>query len=206
MKITAIKPQLKKSDRVSIFVDGEYSFSLSQSEMLRQQLSPNQNIDKTRLRQLIKLSSEDKAYINTLRYVSLRPRSEWEVKTYLDRKKFKQETVELILNKLSNLGLINDPAFAKSWIENRQLLKPRSSRLLKQELRKKNIAKEVIDSALSAQPIDETANIIRIVENKRKQPKYRDDQKIIQYLARQGFNYGDIKTALSSLNSSRSSD
>jgi regulatory protein len=203
MKITAIKPQTKRTDRLSIFVDGVYSFSLSQSELLRQSLHPNQEINNARLHELKKLSQTDKTYLDALRYVSMRQRSEWEIKSYLGRKKTDPKTIDEILNKLSIIGLVNDSTFANSWIDNRQLLKPRSTRQLKQELRKKNIDKEVIDSALAGKQIDETANIVRIIENKRKQPRYRDDQKLIAYLARQGFYYEDIKSAMKNLNGDR---
>jgi regulatory protein len=203
MKITAIKPQIKKTERLSIFVDGVYSFSLSQDELLRQKLTPNQELSKQELSRLKQLSSDDKIYINVLRFVSMRPRSEGEVKSYLVRKKLNASRAQQILNKLTNLNLVNDKSFAGSWVDSRQLIKPRSSRQLQQELRRKNIPKEIIETTLADKQIDEIANITKIINNKRRQPRYRDDQKIIQYLARQGFNYGDIKAALKNLDSGR---
>jgi SOS response regulatory protein OraA/RecX len=43
---------------------------------------------------------------------------------------------------------------------------------------------------------DEHNALREIIERKRKQTKYQDDLKLMQYLARQGFNYDDIKSEL----------
>jgi len=64
------------------------------------------------------------------------------------------------------------------------------------ELRKKRIADEAIEAALGSESGDEQTALQEIVERKRRQAKYADDLKLMQYLARQGFNYDDIKTAL----------
>jgi hypothetical protein len=60
MKITSIKQQVKNPERVSIFVDDQYAFSLSLDELVREKLKNNQEIDQAELKKLKKLSEDGK--------------------------------------------------------------------------------------------------------------------------------------------------
>jgi regulatory protein len=197
MKITAIRQQAKRTDRYSIFVEGKYAFSLSEAALLEHGLASGQEITKERLREFKKLSSEDKLYNQTLRYVALRLRSRWEIEFYLlKRKNAPPALVEQILNKLSIIGLIDDKKLAQAFVNDRQLLRPTSRRKIIMELRKKHIEQALIDEAVGQDTESEQNALQAIVERKRQQAKYQDNLKLMQYLARQGFNYGDIKAAL----------
>jgi regulatory protein len=196
MKVTAIKQQVKQKNRYSIFVDEKYSFSLSESALLDSKLTSGIEISEGKLRELKKLSDDDKIYNRTLNYIALRPRSGWEIEFYLQIKKASPALVELILNKLSINGLIDDEKFAKAFVNDRRLLRPASRRKLTNELRKKHISNEIIEKAIGTEPEDEHIALREVITSKRRQTKYQDNQKLMQYLARQGFNYGDIKDAL----------
>jgi regulatory protein len=197
MKITAIKPQVKRKDRYSIYVDGKYSFSLSETALLEQGVVSGQELSAAELKDFKKLSVDDKAYGNTLRYVALRSRSQWELRDYLHRKQVEEPTAEKILNKLRELGFVDDTAFASRWVENRRLLKPISTRRLVQELKQKRVSETIIKAVIDNDETDEVEALRQLVEKKRGLSKYRDNQlKLMQYLARQGFSYDDIKTVL----------
>jgi regulatory protein len=155
VNITDIKAQVKTAGRYSIFVDGKYSFSLSDIALLEQQIRIGQELTKDRVAELKQLSSDDKLYGNTLRYLSIRPRSEWEVKTYLHRKQASPALADSILNKLSKDGYINDVSFAQAWVSSRRLLRPTSKRKLQQELRSKRVSDEVIGQVLAGDEADE---------------------------------------------------
>ena len=196
MNITAIKQQVKLAGRYSIFVDEKYSFSLSEGTLLDEKLYVGMELDKTQVESYKKLSADDKAYNLTLAYVARRPRSRWELEDYFRRKGYDEEVGVQILEKLERLGFVNDENFARSWVENRRLLKPISTRKLSMELRQKRIADETIRKVLAEDETDELDTLRQLVERKRKQTKYQDDMKLMQYLARQGFGYDDIKQAL----------
>jgi regulatory protein len=196
MKITSIKQQAKRTDRCSIFVDGKYAFSLSETALLESKLARGQELTKGEVGEYKKLSNDDKLYNRTLRYVALRPRSRWEIEVYLERKQASPALIERILNKLSIIGLIDDFKLAGAFVNDRRLLRPTSRRKLTAELRKKRIAEEIIQKALGEEPTDEQTALRAVIKTKRRQAKYQDDLKLMQYLARQGFNYGDIKAAL----------
>ncbi|HSX52908.1 MAG TPA: RecX family transcriptional regulator [Patescibacteria group bacterium] len=196
MKITSIKQQVKRKDRYAVHVDGKYSFSLGELELINSGLRLGQELNKTELEELEDKAKLDKAYDRALGLVAIRQRSKWEITDYLKRKKYEQEEIENILNKLSRAGYVDDLAFATAWVNNRRLLKPISKRKLIQELRQKRVSSEIINQVLAADETIEAEVLHELVVKKRQQTKYKDDLKLMQYLSRQGYNYGDIKEAM----------
>ena len=199
MKITAIKQQVKRAGRYSIFIDDKYSFSLSESALLEQKLTVGQELTPEEVGKLKEISADDKLYNQVLGYLAVRPRSAWEIESYLQRKHSPAPLIQNILNKLSDLSLIDDHAFARSWVESRRLLKPTSRRRLMLELRQKRISDEIIQEVLGEDEVSDQDTLKDLVARKRKQTRYQDTTKLMQYLARQGYNYDDIKTALTEI-------
>jgi len=197
MKVTAIKAQVRQQGRYSIFVEGKYSFSLSESALLESKLIIGQELTGEEVKRFKQLSGDDKLYNMALRYAVMRPRSTWEMESYLQRKKTTPLLSQQILSKLSNLGLLNDRSFAESWVQSRRLLKPVSRRRLQAELRAKRVPDDITQAVLAEDETDERDTLRELVERKRRQTKYQDQTKLMQYLARQGFSYDDIKNVLS---------
>ncbi len=197
MKITAIKKQVKRAERYSIFVDDEYAFSLSEAALIEQRLAVGQELAPERLKELKQAAGLDKAYGQVLRYVVLRPRSEGELADYYRRKGIDEAMAQAINRRLSSLGLVNDRTFAEAWVANRRLLKTVSKRRLILELKQKKVDPAVISEVLAEDPTDERQVLRALIEKKR--ARYPDDQKLLQYVARQGFNYDDIKAVLDEL-------
>ncbi|MDQ3158578.1 MAG: RecX family transcriptional regulator [bacterium] len=191
MTITDIKQQVKRQDRYSIYVDGKYKFSLSESELLKQQLRIGQEI--TDIEQIEQTALEDKAKMRAFDQLSRRPRSMWEMQEYLKRKGYEQELVEKVLNMLSTGGYLDDKKFAQAWVRNRRATKSTSLRRLSQELRAKRVSDSVINEVLEEDEADEKDVLEELIEKKQKQTRYQDREKLLAYLLRQGFNYGDIK-------------
>ena len=196
MKITAIKQQVKQKSRYSIFVDDEYAFSLGSDALLDAQLSIGREIDESELAAFKKLSSEHKAYGLTLAYIARRMRSEGELRDYFRRKEYDEGLVNQLLVRLKKSKWIDDVDFAERWVENRRQLKQSSTKKIRLELRQKHVASDIIDNVLGHQEEDEHKALKLLIEKKRRQTRYQDNQKLMAYLARQGFAYGDIKTAL----------
>jgi len=144
MKITAIKQQVKRQDRYSIYVDGKYLFSFSQSELLNSGLKVGQELSQRELAELQGAASIDKAYDRALNLISHRPRSEGEIRDYLRRKDLTDHVINIVVNRLTERAYLNDADFATRWVATRRLLKSTSKRRLAQELRQKKVADEVI--------------------------------------------------------------
>ena len=196
MKITDIKQQVKRADRYSIYVDGKYSFSLSEQELLNQGLRVGQEFKGDSFNQIQQTAVEDKAYMRALDMLARRPRSVWEMKQYLIRKGYNNNMIELILNKLSKRGLLDDNKFAELWVKNRRQLKLISKRKLLQELQQKRISNSIISSVLTAEQINDTDALKDLISKKSSLPRYQDKQKLMSYLLRQGFSYQDIKNCI----------
>jgi regulatory protein len=196
MKITSITRQQKRTDRYSIFVDGAYAFSLSEAALLTSGITKGQTLTQKELGELQGVSAHDKLYQKTTRYAVLRPHTTWEVSEYLKRQQASPTLIAEILNKLSNMDLVNDTHYAQAYVHDRQLLRPTSRRKISFELRKKHVAEAIIEAVLVNSEQDDQAALRSLIERKRQQSRYKDDLKLMQYLARQGFHYQDIKEAL----------
>lgn len=199
MQVTKISQQQKRRDRYSIYVDDKYAFSLSETALLDSKLVRGQELTNEQIVGYKQTSADDKLYNRALNYVALRPRSVWEVQFYLKRKDCPAPLAEQITNKLVSIGLLDDQKFAESFVHDRRLLRSASVRKITLELRKKRVPDAVIGQAVARDDSDELALLRQLVAKKQQQSKYRDDKlKLMQYLARQGFNYSDIKTVLES--------
>lgn len=194
--ITQISAQVKRPDRYSIYVDGVYTFSLSEVDMLRLALHSGQQVTNEEIEQYRDISAYRKWYDRILNLLSYRMRSEWEVTAYLQRKECPDVYIEQICGKLRTLGYLNDEDFARSWVANRRALKPISRRKLAQELQQKRISRQIIDAVLrdDQHAVDEMETLRNLIA--KKQTRYPDRNKFMQYLARQGYSYHDIRQAL----------
>ncbi len=197
MKITSIKQQIKSPGRYSVFVDDSYLFSLSESQLVEASLYSGQELTPDQVAEFKRLSSNGKMFDRVLNYLSYRQRSKWEIKDYLRRKDANEDQASFVLEKCERLGLIDDEKFARAWVQSRRLGKPMSQRKIRSELSAKRIASGIIDNVL-LEDRDETdeLQVLKLLVDK-KRSRYPDKQKLMQYLARQGFGYDDIKRAVS---------
>lgn len=196
MQITAIKAQVKNPARVSVYVDGAYSLSLNHSQLLEQKLHVGLQVDQARVDALKRASDFGKAYERSLMFAMLRPRSNREMRDYFRRKKWDAQDSEVILQKLTAKGYVNDQTFAKSWVQSRALTKNMSRRKLTLELKQKGVAESIIQQAIQDGDHNEQSALHDLIAKKRRLARYQDPQKLMQYLARQGFSYDDIKSAM----------
>ena len=57
--------------------------------------------------------------------------------------------VQAAIDRLEELGMLDDEAFARSWVESRDRARPRGERALRSELALKGVAREVVDRILA---------------------------------------------------------
>ena len=132
----------------------------------------------------------DKVY----RFLAVRPRSEKEITDYFKRKKASPEATEKIFSLLKQQNLIDDPAFAGWWVEQRSTFRPKGKIALKSELKQKGIAPEIIEKEL--EEIDELSLAQKALARK----KFKSTQKLITFLSYRGFSWQTIKKVLGSIN------
>ena len=75
--------------------------------------------------------------------LKIRPRSEYELRTYLKRKAFAQEVIDKTIENIIEIGLVDDFAFAKAWAESR-IKQSKGKNRISFELTQKGIDKKII--------------------------------------------------------------
>lgn len=196
MKITAIKQQIKDLQRVSIFVDEKYSFSLSLNELVDQKLKKNQELGESEIKQLKKISEDGKLKAKTLNWVLMRPHSEREFKDYLKRKKAEPDLIENWITEFRERRYLDDRAFAVWFSENRAR-KNKSNRAIKAELFTKGVSREVVEEVVAAGEIDELERLKELIKKKSGSSRYQAaPDKLIRFLLQKGFSWAMIKEHL----------
>lgn len=191
-RITDLKQGVKNPDRVNVFVDGKFSFSLDLSQVVDFHLKIGQTLTDQELKELKHASEYGKLYGRTLEWVLTRPRSIRETRDHLRLKRFQKKLdytdadIEEIIGRLVAKNYLNDRHFAEWFIENRFVKKGVSPRRLEQELVKKGIDRALIDELLSNSTRDEASEIKKVIA--KKSNKY-NAEKLLAYLVRQGFSY-----------------
>ena len=138
-----------------------------------------------------------------LRFLSFRPRSEKEINDYLKKKNVGMITSQKIISKLKESNFLNDLEFAKWWIEQRTLIKPRAWRIIKIELKQKGISSEIIEE-LNANSESEEINDLTIAIKlaQKRFPRYKSlprqeiYQKLGRFLISKGFDYDTVKRSI----------
>lgn len=195
MKITSIKAQIKNQERVSIYIDGKYDFSLDQGQLLSARLFTGKEITEKELQVLKDESAFGKALGRALDYIMRRPRSVKELRDYAWRKQWEPEMRDRVIARLQEKGYLDDVKFAEIWVRHRGLGKPISARKLRLELKQKGITDDVADAALAVgNEFNEQGALRQLIAKKR--ARYEDERKFIAYLMRQGFRYDDIRSGL----------
>lgn len=199
-RITAIRPQVRSDSRVNIDLDGKYWVSLDIQQVIDLSIKVGLELDESAQAAIEKEGQFGKAYAAALNYLSIRVRSEKEVRDYGFRKRWEPELTERVVERLKVKGYLNDADFASRWAENRQASKPISKRRLVQELRQKGIAGEELEAVVAG--FDEAPLLRRLIA--KKAAKYKDQpDKFKAYLLRQGFSYEAIKDALAEANANQ---
>lgn len=217
MKITDISLQARNNNRVNVSIDGVYSFSLDIAQVTDLNLKVGRELSDGELEELQEESQFGKLYARAMEYCLARPRSVKELRDYLWRKTrptkkrslktgeiterpgVKPEITERVLARLIEKQYLDDEKFARFWLEHRFLQKGTSVRRLKLELAQKGIDQETIDQLIAENIRSDDEELQKIIAKKRY--KYADDeQKFMAYLARQGFSYNDIRSALNAKN------
>jgi regulatory protein len=158
MRITALQPQTKDPERLNLFVDGQFLMGINALIALQMRLKVGQELTQEQVEQLRQEEALQQAVARALNYLSFRPRSREEVKRYLQRKETAPELIDRVLERLEQLDLINDQAFAEFWIESRTGSNPKGAQAIKSELRQKGVTREVVDEMVNDEQDEERAH------------------------------------------------
>jgi regulatory protein len=204
--ITALRAQVKDPQRVNVFVNHEFAIGVSLTTITKAGLYVGKSVSAEEYARIEQLENGDKAFQAALRYLEARPRSTAEVRQKLLRKDFAPEAIEAAIERLNELELLDDTAFARFWVENRQASRPRGVSALRDELRRKGIDTDVAATILSDAALigDEAASAwkqaraaLRKYANSRDRKAFT--RRMGSYLQRRGFTFDIIRPIVDQL-------
>jgi regulatory protein len=147
-------------------------------------------------RELSPEKARQKTLARALKILAARPRSEEQLRERLLEKPWAEpDIVERCIERLKELGYINDQTFAQNYASHRVSVKPVGRARVARELATKKVPRQLIDTALETvfEEISEEELIDRAIAKRIRthgRPADRAGEKrMFDYLARQGFDY-----------------
>jgi len=165
-RVTAIEPQTRDPERINLFIEGRFAFGLAAVVAADAGLRVGDVLSAAAVGALLRRESSEQALQQALLLLSYRPRSEAEIRRALEARGQPPETVDAVVLRLRDNHFLDDEAFALTWVENRQRLRPRGARLLRVELRQKGVDAEATDRAIADAGGDERALALAVAEKR----------------------------------------
>ena len=135
------------------------------------------------------------ARLIVLNRLNAAPRTRAELQVTLDRRGVPAEVSERVLNRMAEVDLIDDAAYARAWVTSRQSGRGLARRALKQELHRKGIDPETAGDALDlVDDEDERLAAQELVRRKLRSvhglPRDKQIRRLVGMLARKGYGGG----------------
>lgn len=203
--VTAIKQQVNDPDRCSVFLDGEFAFGIHAQVVASAGLSSGMDLDRAACEKLIHEDVYHRAWSRALDYLSHKSRTSTEVQRRMRDIGAPEEVSARVVDRLKELGYLDDRDYAKRYVESRLRSRGYGPRRLEQELRKKGIPRRAAEQAVAGLNEEEVSRTLdnlaaRAVNRYRRVDDDRERrQKATAWLARRGYAYDRIRTALDRL-------
>jgi regulatory protein len=216
VRITKIEVQKRRPDRRNIYADGEFLIGLHVETLLRSGLRIGDVIAQEQLATLHTHENLLAARTAALQYLSVRPRSEREIRDKLRDKEFAAPEIDQVVTALTRAGLINDHEFARTYIRNSMAVRPVGELQLRRKLLLLGVARPIIDEAIQEiggqVDLNESATTLarQFLDRKRRSAQSGDPRKtkqqLIGFLSRRGYSWPVISSAIKSLMSLRTDE
>ena len=202
-RITSLDATRRDSNRVAVKIDGKFVTAISARSLRELRLEVGMQVDPALLRALEEAAVYDKALQKALDRLGRRAHSRRELDLKLRRLEYETAVRERVLDRLAELGLIDDRAFAEAVVRDTAARKPAGPRLLKQKLMQKGVEGETVDEVLAdlAPTADQqAAQALELVRKKLPSMTRLDaatrKRRLYGMLGRRGFDYDAIESAL----------
>ncbi len=197
MRITAIEPQKRAAERVSVHVDGEFRLGVARQVLLEAALGVGDDVTEARLAELQQRDTAWKARQSALDLLSHRARAAAELRDRLVRKGFAPALADGVVAEMAERGYVDDDAFARSFVRDRVRMRPRGRLRLIAELRAKGVstarAQNAIDAVFDEDAVSEETLAERAAREwstrnpPGRAPRPTRRRRLHAYLARRGF-------------------
>ena len=204
-QITAIKVNKKRPNRRSIFIDGQFAFTVSEGIFFQHNLEEGGELSDKQIKELTTADEFDKAKQAAVNLLSFRPRSIKEVSNRLIHKGWNKDLADRVTGELVDKGYLNDEEFAAIFARDKAKNKCLGPVALKSELIKTGVAQKIIEQTIEAvyskHPADE---LIQRLMKKRgidlDVPLVKKEkQRFINLLKRKGFTWDQMESVVRNL-------
>lgn len=187
-------------------IDGEFFLGISSTTIAKFYLYQNKEVQEDLLNEIVEFEIFNKFYDRAITYISGAFKTEKGIIDYLKKlyaKKKKEwvgegleyditSTITAVVERLKEIGLINDAEFARMFVESRRRSKPRSRSVLINELVVKGVSRDIAKSVVEDIADDELIYKLYIKKYKERIFDIDSDSKIVSFLARKGFSWDEI--------------
>ena len=192
--ITKIEEGKRNKERVNIYIDNEYAFSVSKEILYKENLKVDDTVNIEDLREIVKKDNYIKCKNSALRIVERSYKSERELKDKLLLKGYDKDSIEKTMEFLKEYNFLSDNNYTKMYVKDKSKVQGKNK--IKFDLYRKGIDEEIIQEELSS--IDEederevAYNLVLKKYNvisKRESDKYKLSQKLYRYIVSKGYTY-----------------
>ena len=198
-KIEIISLKKNKNKFIVMTSEGEYSFC--EDTILKYYLFKGKSFSEGEFQEILENEQENELFTKTLNFISYQMRSSKEIDEYLKKYQATEIQREKIVFRLTNLGYLNDEAYARNMLDS-VCLKKKGPLYLKQKLKEKGIDEAIIFDALRNYSKDSQQKLITEIVSREGQkkthlPPKKQKQNLYEKLLRDGFESDLIGQVLS---------
>lgn len=205
-EITKIAIQRRNKDRYSIYLDGEYSFGIYENVLIKYGLRKGMKLDQDFLDDVLKKEEQECANSYAIRLLNFKMRTEQEIVRKMREKEYTDDIIEETIGYLYYLNYLDDRDYAQKFIRDRSNLKNMGKQRIKQELYRKGVDRDIIESEIEdIIDDDDEYEKAKEIAIKKLETTYRNDDKNARYrklgglLQRRGYNMGLVMKILKEL-------
>lgn len=202
--ITKIEVGKRNKERVNIYIDEEYAFSISAELVYKENLKVKDKIDVDALKKLADEDNYLKCKNSALRTIEKTYKSEKELRDKLSLKGYEDHIIKRTMDFLREYNLLDDTNYAKMYVKDRS--KNQGKKKIKYALLQKGIDENVIEDELEKLNNDEIRSLVYDMAlkkynilKKRESDSYKLSQKLYRFLMGKGYDYDLIKDVVKSI-------
>lgn len=204
MKITSIEHQKRNKNRVNVYCDGEYTFSITKNGVSDFFLYKDKDITQADIDEIVKKDSINKGLAYACDYLLNKTTNE--VKIKLKEKGYEEVYINIIIERLKDYGYLNDEKYIENYVINKAIPNNWGKQKIKTNLYKKGLDIKLIDDVLNnIEELNDNKEQIKALIKKKLRTliNEKDDrkkkEKITRFLISKGYNWNEFSDVLNSI-------